>query len=114
MKKIEKVVVDSYKKIEDSVVDGYQKIEDKFVDTFLKKDGESTEDAKSRIKEEQIKLEEENKSRVEQSLKKSEEISKNMVIINGGKNEKGNIITNNFRNYWWISICDWNVYVFNS
>ena len=52
-KKIEKGVVDGYKKIEDGVVDGYKKIEDKFVDQFLTKDGETVEDAKKRLKEEQ-------------------------------------------------------------
>ena len=65
--KIEKTVVNGYKKIEDSVVggyqkientfvDGYKKIEDKFVDTFLIKDNETTEEARSRIKEEQKKV----------------------------------------------------------
>lgn len=52
-KKIEDDVVDGYKKIENAVVDGYTKIEDKFVDAFLTKDGESVEDAKKRLKEEQ-------------------------------------------------------------
>ena len=59
-KKIEKVVVDSYKKVEDTVVGGYKKIEDKFVDTFLKKDGETTTDAKNRIKKEQEELSKKN------------------------------------------------------
>jgi len=52
-KKIENGVVDGYKKIENAVVGGYTKIEDKFVDAFLTKDGESVEDAKKRLKEEQ-------------------------------------------------------------
>ena len=52
-KKIDDDVVDGYKKIENAVVDGYTKIEDKFVDAFLTKDGESVEDAKKRLKEEQ-------------------------------------------------------------
>ena len=51
--KIAEGVVDGYKKIEDGVVDGYKKIEDKFVDQFLTKDGETVEDAKKRLKEEQ-------------------------------------------------------------
>lgn len=51
--KIEDGVVGGYKKIEEVVVSGYKKIEDKFVDTFLKKDGETTEDAKIRIQKEQ-------------------------------------------------------------
>ena len=51
--KIEKTVVDSYKKTEDKFVSGYKKIEDKFVDTFLRKDNETIEEAKERIKKEQ-------------------------------------------------------------
>ena len=50
-KKIEKGVVDVYKKIEQGVVGGYTKIEDKFVDAYLTKDGETVEEAKSRLKE---------------------------------------------------------------
>ena len=52
-KKIEEGVVSGYKKIEEGVVSGYKKIEDKFVDKFLRKDGETTEEAKERIKKEQ-------------------------------------------------------------
>ncbi len=51
--KIASGVTTGYKKIEDGVVNGYKKIEDKFVDQFLTKDGESVEDAKKRLKEEQ-------------------------------------------------------------
>ena len=75
MSKIEKAVVGGYKKVEDSVVGGYKKIEDKFVDTFLKQDGETTQEAKTRIKKEQEKLEEQNKGRIEESLKATEEIN---------------------------------------
>ena len=46
-------IVDANKKIEDAVVGGYKKVEDKFVDTFLKKDGETTEEAKMRLQKEQ-------------------------------------------------------------
>ena len=60
-KKIEKAVVGTYKNIEDSVVGGYKKVEDKFVDTFLKKDGETTEDARRRVAKEQKELGEKNK-----------------------------------------------------
>jgi len=49
-KKIEKGVVDGYTKIEKGVVEGYTKIEDKFVDRYLTRDGESVEDAKKRLK----------------------------------------------------------------
>lgn len=51
--KIAEDVVTGYKKIENGVVGGYKKIEDKFVDQFLTKDGETVEDAKKRLKEEQ-------------------------------------------------------------
>ena len=70
-KKIEQAVVDGYKKVEESVVGGYKKIEDKFVDTFLKKDGETIEEAKARIKEEQDQLEEQNRALVDENLKKT-------------------------------------------
>ncbi len=72
-------IVDANKKIEKSVVGGYKKIEDKFVDTFLKKDGETIEEAKARVKEEQEKLEEKNRARVEETLKKSKEINDKYV-----------------------------------
>ena len=74
-KKIENAVVGGYKKVEETVVGGYKKIEDKFVDTFLKKDGETIEEAKERIQNEQENLAEQNKARVEASLKISEEIN---------------------------------------
>lgn len=51
--KIAEGVVTGYKKIENGVVGGYKIIEDKFVDQFLTKDGETVEDAKKRLKEEQ-------------------------------------------------------------
>lgn len=60
---------DVNKKIEETVVGGYKKVEDKFVDKFLKKDGETIEEAKERVKKEQ-----------EELKKKNEEI-----IKNGGK-----------------------------
>ena len=55
-KKIEKTVVGGYKKVEDTVVNGYKKVEDKFVDSFLRKDGETIEEAKERVKKEQKEL----------------------------------------------------------
>ena len=67
-KKIEETVVNGYKKVEETIVGGYKKVEDKFVDKFLKKDGETIEEAKARIKKEQ-----------EELAKKNEE------LINGGK-----------------------------
>ena len=60
-KTLEKAVVNGYKKIEDTVVHGYEKIEDKFVDTFLKKEGETIEDAKKRLQNEQKVREQEQK-----------------------------------------------------
>lgn len=50
--KISEKVTGAYKKIEDSVVGTYTKIEDKFIDRYLTKDGETVEDAKKRLKEE--------------------------------------------------------------
>lgn len=52
--KIAEVVVDSYKKIERGVIGTYTKIEDKFVDEFLTKNGETVEEAKKRLKEEEL------------------------------------------------------------
>lgn len=49
-KKIENGVVNGYKKIEQGVVGGYTKLEDKFVDAYLTKDGETVEEAKTRLK----------------------------------------------------------------
>ena len=48
-KKIEKGVVEGFAKIEKGVVEGYTKIEDKFVDAYLTKDGETVEEAKKRL-----------------------------------------------------------------
>lgn len=52
-KKIEEGVVGGYKKIEEGVVGGFTKMTDKFVDSFLTHEGESVEDAKKRLAEEQ-------------------------------------------------------------
>lgn len=52
-KKIENGVVNGYKKIENGVVGGFAKMTDKFVDEFLTREGESVEDAKKRLSEEQ-------------------------------------------------------------
>lgn len=54
IKGIEKTVVGGYKKIETSVVNGYTKIEDKFVDMYLTRNGETVDQAKERLKKEQI------------------------------------------------------------
>lgn len=50
--KIAQKVVGAFGKIEDTVVEGYTKIEDAFVERYLTKDGESVEEAKKRINEE--------------------------------------------------------------
>lgn len=55
--KIAKGVVGGYKKIEDGVVSGFTKMTDKFVDQFLTHEGESTEDAKERLAQEQTERE---------------------------------------------------------
>ena len=52
-KKIEEGVVGGYKKIEEGAVGGVNKICDSFVDQFLTKDGESIEEEKARLAEEQ-------------------------------------------------------------
>lgn len=52
-KKMSDGVTNGFKKMSDSVVDGYTKIEDKFVDQYLTHDGESVEDAKKRLGEEE-------------------------------------------------------------
>lgn len=46
-------VVSGYKKIEDGAVGGFSKIADKFVDSFLTKEGESVEEAKTRLEKKQ-------------------------------------------------------------
>lgn len=52
-KKIEESVVGGYKKIENNVVDGFENISSKFVDNYLTKDGETVEETKKRLSEEQ-------------------------------------------------------------
>ena len=65
-KKIEKSVVGGYKKIEEGVVGGFNKIADRFVDNFLTKEGESIEDAKSRLSAEQKARKEDGAAKKEQ------------------------------------------------
>ena len=52
-KAIEKGVTDGFKAINDKVVSSYTKIEDLFVERYLMKDGETVEDSKKRLKEEE-------------------------------------------------------------
>ncbi len=51
--KIAEGVTTGFKKMSDGVVESYTKIEDKFVDHFLTKGGETVEEAKARLKEEE-------------------------------------------------------------
>ena len=52
-KKIETGAVGGYKKIETAAVGGFNKIADKFVDNYLTKEGESVEEARAGLTEEQ-------------------------------------------------------------
>ncbi|MBR6735292.1 MAG: hypothetical protein IKL92_00280 [Oscillospiraceae bacterium] len=70
-KKIEDTVVGAYNTIEETVVGGYRKVEDTFVDNYLTKDGESVEEAKARLKQEQEDLSEKNRKLMEQSIESS-------------------------------------------
>ena len=63
--KIADAVVGGYKKIEDGVVGAYKKVEDGFVDKFLTHGGETVEDAKKRLAEEQKQREAEAKEAAE-------------------------------------------------
>ena len=96
--KIEDSIVGGYKKIEGGVVGGYKKIEDKFVDIFLKKDGETTEEAKLRINREQEELRKQQEELASKSKRYSktteeikEEINKKYGLINNKKERKQKI-----------------------
>ena len=52
-KAIEEGVVGAYKAVEDSVVGAYQKVKDAFVEKFLTKPGETVDDAKARLKDDE-------------------------------------------------------------
>ena len=51
--KIAERVTTAFEKVERTVVGGYTKIEDAFVDRYLTKDGETVEEAKIRLKQDQ-------------------------------------------------------------
>ena len=74
--KIENGVVGGYKKMEDTVVGGFNKMADKFVDKYLTREGESVEDAKARIAQEQKEREAARKARIEESLDASRNAGK--------------------------------------
>lgn len=50
---IEDTVVGGYMQIQDAVVGGYTKVEDAFVGRYLVREGETIEQTKERLKEEQ-------------------------------------------------------------
>ena len=52
-KKIEDGVVGNYKKVENTFVDGFNAVSDKCIDVLFAKEGESTEDAKKRLRGEE-------------------------------------------------------------
>ena len=64
-KQIEEGVVTGYQKIESGVVDGFNKMTDQFVGKFLTKEGETVEEAKTRIAEDRKAREEKQKARIE-------------------------------------------------
>ena len=74
--KIESGVVDGYKKIENGVVGSFNKMTDTFVRKFLTKDGETLEDAKTRLSENQKNRETAQKERIEASLEASRNAGK--------------------------------------
>jgi len=74
--KIESGVVEGYRKVESGVVDGFTKMTDQFVGKFLTKEGETLEDAKSRLAENQKTREEAQKARIEASLEASRNAGK--------------------------------------
>lgn len=55
--KIAESVTGGFQKMQEAVVGGYTKIEDKFVAQYLAHDGESVDDAKKRLKQEQVERE---------------------------------------------------------
>ena len=74
--KIESGVVEGYKKVEDTVVGSFNKMTDKFVGKFLTREGETLEDAKARIAEDQKTREAAQKARIEASLENSRNAGK--------------------------------------
>lgn len=59
---IAEAVVSGYKKIEDGVVGGFTRMTDKFVGEFQVRDGETVEEAKTRLAAEQTAREEAGKA----------------------------------------------------
>lgn len=86
-KKIEEGVVGGYKKIEKGVVEGFEKITDKFVDKCLTKEGETVEEAKKRIAEEQKIREDKSREKMDSiKVKQDDIVKKNFeASFNAGK-----------------------------
>ena len=77
-KNIEEGVVEGYKKIEEGVVGKYEEISDSFIEKHLMKDGETLEEAKTRIAAELPKVNTNvNVPNSEEIVKKNLEASKN-------------------------------------
>ena len=74
--KIESGVVEGCKKVEDTVVGSFNKMADKFVGKFLTRDGETVEEAKARISDDQKARETAQKARIEASLETSRNAGK--------------------------------------
>ena len=87
-KTIEESVVDGYKKIEEGVVGGFTKITDTFVGQFLTKEGESVEDAKERLAQEQADREAKQKETREKA------VSRHTIVPGKGQNrDKQNLLS---------------------
>ena len=74
--RIEEGVVTGYKKLESGVVNGFGKMTDKFVGKFLTREGETLEEAKTRLSEDQKAREAAQKERIEASLEASRNAGK--------------------------------------
>lgn len=80
-KQIENFVVGSYKQIEQTVVTDFLKVTDYFIDHFLVKEYETLEEAKERLKQEQISREKAaEEAHALRSLTQEQILQKNMYI----------------------------------
>ena len=86
IEKMGEAVTGAYQKIEDAVVGGFEKMSDSFVEKHLMKEGETLEEAKARIAEEQ-KAREVKTPDVKVNIPNSEEIVKKNLeaSLNAGK-----------------------------
>lgn len=85
--KIAEAVVGGYKKIENGVVNGFGKITDTFVDNFLTKEGETIEEAKLRLANEEKAIEEAAKNRIAENQKAAQK-HRHVNQIGGLNNEE--------------------------